>query len=216
MEHEVAVKSHAVERYFLGEMMPEEQDAFEEHFFVCDLCAREVRAASDFIQSTKSIFVDPGVKAKRDRNWLSWIRPVFSYRPAYAAVATACLAVMAYQNTRVIPALKAPQAITSSIILEGNTRSALPKLHEGDPARIEMPWDRGGAAFVELRRDSHVISKGAVKAPPRNQPLDVYFPGDLEPGRYSVVVRALDSGRLGPEVMEGDFDVVPPQSVMGR
>ena len=42
-EHQAAVKSMAAERYVLGEMEPDERDAFEEHFFDCVECANDVR-----------------------------------------------------------------------------------------------------------------------------------------------------------------------------
>jgi len=216
MEHELAVKNQAVERYFLGEMTPEEKEAFEEHYFLCELCADDVRAVSSFIENSKAVFKEPHFAPKMARSWTAWLRPAFTYSPAYATLAAVCLIGMGYERFRVIPALEAPQSISSGVILEGNTRSALPKMREGDAARFEMPWDRGGPAYVELRKDAHVISGGAVKAPAHDQPLDVYFPVDLEPGRYSLVVRALDSGRPGPEVMEGDFDVVPPEINVAR
>ena len=207
MEHEIAVQTQAVERYFLGELTPEEREAFEQHFFVCDSCAADVRAASAFIENAKGVFSETKARSPQP-SWLAWLRPAFSFAPAYAAVAALCLIFVGYDTFHVIPELKAPQSLPSGVILEGHTRSELPKLHEGETARFEMPWDRGGPAFVELRRDSHVISRGAVKAPPPAQPLDVYFPVELEPGRYSVVVRALEDGRPGPEVMDSDFDVV--------
>ena len=216
MDHELAVKNQAVERYFLGEMTPEEKDAFEEHYFVCDLCAADVKAASIFIENSKAVFKEPHRGAMKAGSWLAWLRPAFSYSPAYAALALVCLLGAGYERFRVIPALKAPQTLGPGVILEGNTRSALPKMHEGDPTVFHMPWDRGGPAYVELRKDARVISSGPVRAPAHDQPLDVFIPGELEPGRYSVVVRALDSGRPGPEVMEGDFDVVPPETNVAR
>jgi len=216
MEHELAVNSQAVERYFLGEMTPEEKEDFEAHYFVCDLCAADVKAASIFIENSKSVFQERQFGAKKSSSWLGWLRPMLSYSPAYAALAMVCLIGAGYERFRVVPALKAPQSLGPGVILEGNTRSALPKMHEGDSTVFHMPWDRGGPAYVELRKDAHVISSGPVKAPPHDQPLDVYIPGELEPGRYSLVVRALDSGRPGPEVMEGDFDVVPPETNAAR
>src|SRR5260221_4650415 len=43
MEHAEATESMAAERYLLGEMTPEDRDAFEEHFFGCGACATDVR-----------------------------------------------------------------------------------------------------------------------------------------------------------------------------
>src|SRR5436305_15330434 len=43
MEHSEATDTMAAERYLLGEMTPEDRDAFEEHFFDCSDCAADVR-----------------------------------------------------------------------------------------------------------------------------------------------------------------------------
>ena len=201
MDHEVALKNQAVERYFLGEMKPDERDAFEEHFFLCESCSEDVQATSAFLDNARS-----ALKVRRDwpqpaREKRPWFRPSF----AFASVAALCLAFIGYQNVAVIPALKAPQALTAGVILDGATRSALPALHEREALHFQMPWDRGGPAFVELRSGSKVLSSGSIAEPAPHQPLDVYFPGKLKPGRYRVEARPLPDG----QPIENDFDVIP-------
>src|SRR5713226_6939319 len=56
MDHEIAVRLQAAERYLLDEFSPEERREFEEHFFGCRECAEEVRAASIFSANTKAVF----------------------------------------------------------------------------------------------------------------------------------------------------------------
>ncbi len=218
MEHELAVKNQAVERYFLGEMPPGEQNEFEEHYFSCALCAEDVRATATFLERAKPLLASPLLadplrkdagKSKPERasspGWFAWLHPSV----AYAAGLLACAGLIGYQNFEVIPKLEAPQSIGPAVPLDGATRSAGPKLRAGTPLDFELPWDRGGAAFVELRHGSSVIESGAVAAPAPHQPLDVYFPAKLNPGHYAVAVRALDEGRPGQELMENEFDVVP-------
>lgn len=201
MDHEVALKNQAVERYFLGEMEPEERDAFEEHFFQCESCSGDVQATSAFLDNARAVL-------KERRNWprpAREKRPWFRPSVAFASLAAMCLVFIGYQNVTVIPALKAPQSLTTGVILDGATRSALPALHEGEALHFQMPWDRGGPAFVELRSGSKVLSSGPVAEPGPKQPLDVYFPGKLTPGRYRVVARPLHDG----QAIENDFDVIP-------
>ena len=40
MEHEQATATLAAERYILNELTAAEREAFEEHYFVCERCAR--------------------------------------------------------------------------------------------------------------------------------------------------------------------------------
>ena len=204
MDHELAIQKQAVERYILDEMEPAEREAFEEHYFLCELCADDVRATSAFAEEARAIFKEGRPWPKPARSWWSWKMPSF----AFAGAAALCLIVIGYQNLEVIPGLKAPQSLTPGVIFDGATRSALPVLHEGEALHFQMPWERGGPALVELRRDSQTLSKGTVAAPALNQPLEVYFPGKLGPGRYKVVVRAVKDGQPALESIENEFDVI--------
>ena len=204
MDHEFAIQNQAVERYILGEMQPQEREAFEEHFFLCESCAGDVQATSAFAEEAKVIF--------RERpHWREPARARFSWIPsfAFAAVTAMCLMVIGYQNFDVIPGLKAPQSITSGLIFDGATRSSAPVLREGEALHFQLPWDRGGPAFVELLHGARKLSAGTVAAPAANQPLDVYFPGKLSPGRYSVIVHPLKGAQAGPESIENEFEVTP-------
>ena len=208
MNHEVATKTQAVERYLLGEMPLEERDAFEEHYFACQDCAEEVRAGWALTRDFKSVLRE-GIPPRKPV-WGSWLKlPVLV--PACAAMFLAV--VVGYQNLEVMPGLKAPRAIGSAVILDGQTRSGLPKVNAGDPLRFQMALD-GVTAADQLRVEldgaaGQTIQAGNVPAPPPRQPLDVYFPGTLQPGRYAVVIRETPSGR---EVARSSFEIVAKES----
>ncbi len=104
MEHEFAVNNQAVERYFLGEMPPGEQNEFEEHYFSCALCAEDVRATAAFLERAKPLLKEAGrerPQGARSGGWLGWLHPSM----AYAAGLLACAGLIGYQNFAVIPAL---------------------------------------------------------------------------------------------------------------
>ena len=77
MEHEESAESMAVERYLLNEMLPEEREAFEEHFFGCATCAADLRAG---------VAVAEGVRGERRRVETPTPRKT-AYWPAVAAAA---------------------------------------------------------------------------------------------------------------------------------
>jgi len=206
MDHQLAVTNQAAERYVLGDMSQEERDAFEEHFFTCASCADDVRATSEFAASAKAIFQEKPDWAKpARRRWVRWSVPSL----AWAGATAVCLLLIGYQNLAVFPELKGPRSLTSNLIFDGATRSALPTLHQNEALHFQMPWDQGGPALVELRRDSRTLSSGRVEAPPPNQPLEVYFPNKLKPGRYNVIVRALQNGQPTQQSIENLFEVIP-------
>ena len=206
MDHEVARTSHAVERYLLGEMPSSERDDFEEHYFECTECAGEIRSASATMRDMKQALRD--LESRRrvsSPGWLSWLRPQVMV-PTFAALALAV--VVGYQNTVVMPDLKAPRSMGTAVILDGQTRGAA-TLHGHDPLRFltAVEGDTGGQVYVEVTSaPGTVVRKGEVAAPAPNRPLDVYFPGALSAGHYHLVVRATPGGR---ELSRSSFEIVP-------
>src|ERR1700722_1045049 len=100
MDHEEAVRQNATERYLLDELDPEQRDQFEEHFFDCQDCAIDVRAAAMFVEHSKQILAEPPAaspareaRPEPPKKWFGWLRPAF----AVSAMAL-LLAFVGYQN----------------------------------------------------------------------------------------------------------------------
>lgn len=206
MDHEVAAKTHAIERYLLGEMPGSERDAFEEHYFACAECAAEIRSASELTREMKAALRDLQSRRKASPpGWLSWFRaPVLV--PTFVALSLAI--VVGYQNLAVLPDLEAPRSMASALILDGRTRGDAPQLKIGAPLRFTTAVD--GAASARLRVEilgssGSAVRKGEVAAPGSGSALDVYFPGRLSAGRYELVVR---DGEGGKELAMSAFEVI--------
>src|SRR5258708_18273126 len=56
MDHHLAVKSRACEKYLLGELSPDLRDAYEEHYFSCTECATQLRMAAELVGAAQQIF----------------------------------------------------------------------------------------------------------------------------------------------------------------
>ncbi len=200
MDHEAAQHTHAVDRYLQAEMTEAERDEFEDHYFTCVLCADEVRAGFLFKENAKVVLREPAAE-RRDWWRLPFLVPAFT---------TAALAVVVlFQNAVTLPALRAPQSLATAVILDGATRDSLPRLREGEPLRFQMAVDGAPAAghlLVELANESGaVLRSGEIPVPPANHPLDVFFPGKLNPGRYALVIRA---GEPRTELVRNLFRIV--------
>src|SRR4051812_48059393 len=185
MDHEVAAKTQAVERYLLGEMPASERDTFEEHYFACADCAEEVRSGSELTRELKAALGElPSRPPVLSPSWSSWFRmPVLV--PTFAALAMAV--VVGYQNLAVLPDLKAPRSMVSAVILDGRTRGDVPSIHAGQPLRFVTAVEGATVSrlFVELAdRAGSAVRSGEIAAPPAGGPLDVCFPGTLAAGRY--------------------------------
>jgi hypothetical protein len=137
MNHSLSIETKAAERYLLGELLPKERDAFEQHFFECPQCASDVCAGSALAHGVHSFFSEvPVARGRPIRQttataWRSWF--VF---PASvpAAAAFALLAFTAYQNAILLPGLhqvvaeSARPRLLPSAVLVPASRSALPSV----------------------------------------------------------------------------------------
>jgi methionine-rich copper-binding protein CopC len=214
MDHDTAIQTNASERYVARDLSSSEREEFEEHFSDCTRCMDDVSMASIFAANARAVFRDRALArpASRSAAWLDWLfaRPL----PAFAAMAFAVF--IGYQNLMVIPGMKAPRSVVASVSLDGETRAALPQVHAGEALRVQMPFDQAAAAgklTAELTDTlGNRLSRGPVAAPQANQPLDLYFPVKLMPGRYTVVVRAEQPGRPPQELARSSFEVTSQET----
>jgi hypothetical protein len=220
MDHNLASETYAAERYLLGEMPLEERDEFEEHFFSCRVCGEDVQTASVFIANAKALFrerdlqTSPALKnAKlwRDwlkRDWIGWLRLPVTV-PTFAALALA--AIVGYQNGVVIPGLRTPLSVGSPLVFDGETRSSVPRQSEDMPLHFQMllsgPTDSARVALQVTGANGRMARSGFVESPGLNRLLDVYFPGTLRAGRYTLIVRTDQGGKPGPELGRGQFEI---------
>ena len=91
MDHSEVVRQKLTERYLLNELEGEQRDQFEEHFFDCPECALDIRAGSEFVESSKVILAEPAEqaapagRASREpvrSGRLPWTSPRWSSPPA--------------------------------------------------------------------------------------------------------------------------------------
>lgn len=67
MDHQAALDQHLTEKYLLGELGDAEAAEFEEHFFECEICAKDVVQASRFAANLKAVL--------REENTALEVRP---------------------------------------------------------------------------------------------------------------------------------------------
>jgi hypothetical protein len=138
MNHDEAIREQAVERYLLGELAGDARARFEEHFFDCTLCAADLKAGVAFVDALR---VEPqaAVSPQRDirlvpkRAAVPWLRPWLV--PALAA----SLLVVAYQNIRVLPAMRRAEAVAQAPAVMNNVVLANMDARGGEVAKLAAP-----------------------------------------------------------------------------
>ena len=84
MDHDLAVKSQACEKYLLGELSPDLRDAYEEHYFSCAECATQLRMAAELIGASQQILLQrrhaaAAAPAMREPGmWFAMLRPALA------------------------------------------------------------------------------------------------------------------------------------------
>jgi|SRR5271165_758033 len=207
MDHNAVVRQKMTERYLLNELDPEARDEFEEHFFDCQECARDIRAGSEFVEQSKIVLAEspeqfPVHAAVRESNpisrgWLAWLRPAL-----VAPLLAILLVVVGYQNLVTYPKLKAelvqPRVLAWASVALGTRGASL--------ATIAVPEGMGFLLFVRIPPDGTYASytadlynpKGSLEwsltfqANPGQDQWPVQIPGtSRESGTYKVSVRGV-------------------------
>jgi hypothetical protein len=221
MDHNEAIRLMAAEKYLLGELTPESCEQFEEHFFDCQECARDVRAGAAFVEHSKVLLAAPAIEpsqivgAGRRGAWLRWLRPAF----VVTALAV-LLAVIGYQNLVMYSKLKgvvdAPRILASASLINANTRGAgktVVSTLRGEPFLlfVDIPGEARFSAYVAELYGPTGKSEWSLAIPAETTkdavPIRVP-PGQHGAGMYTLVVRSVDpAGKNLSEIGRYPFEL---------
>lgn len=214
MDHDEAIRTHAAERYLLGELSEQEQEAFEVHYFECGHCAEEVRLGEVFRANAASVLADwapserSATSPDRRMGWAEFWA-MFRQRPVLAAACGLLLAFtsfFAYRGLVVVPQLQgelaratSPQPF-ASLFLSASSRGAEQVIEApaGQPL-LGLSWDVPPDLRFESYRwvftsqsgEKEYITTAEAPAPPESA-IHVLVPAyGLPAGRYVLTIRGL-------------------------
>jgi hypothetical protein len=224
MDHNEAVRLQAVEKYVLGELPQNLRDEYEEHFFDCEECAADVRAAAAFVDVSREILRTEREKLGEKKatsvgaEWLRWFRPIIAV-PAFAAL----LLVIGYQSLVTIPKAKeaaassASQILFSSHSLRGvNTageegRTLLIRPDEAFFLDFDFVPTHSFSSYIAQLEDAggRVLLRSKIADGSANQEAHLPIPaGMLHPGKY-VLAYYGDPGASGKINRQNDAGRLP-------
>ena len=225
MEHREAVERGLAERYVLGDLSDPEREAFEEHFFDCPECAREVRLCAEVLANVRALVRE---RESGPRGWM--VRVLHSPALARAAIAASVvlLALTFYLGRVRLPALerqlaelRAPQPYAAYFV-RPVVRGEEQKLTLPAGARFlglaaDLPPGAAYSAYhCELRDDGgRTVASVVVPAPPDPAaPVHLLAPRSaLRSGRYTLIVSGADPGRAPVELARFHFTLdIKPES----
>lgn len=219
MTHDQAVGTLATERYVLGEMSGEDRQAFEDHFFACDICAEDLRVAAAMVHGAKAGFAAttasaPGLSIDSQ----SPAREAAWYRSAVLpwAAAAALAAVTTYQSfwivrspvrgaipVAIVPVTLRPASRGAEAVVPVPSESALVSL----AIEINEPADSGHVAYALRTADGRPAVSGRAAAPAPGTPLLLLIPSKTLAGSMHYVLSVRDAGSSSRLLGEYRFEV---------
>lgn len=197
MDHGEAERIGAAERYFLGELPPDDRDAFEAHFFGCAACAGEVRSLASFLEGARE-----RLAARPAPRWaFRW--------PSLALAASLLLALgtAGYQAGVVVPRLESQLGAYRAV---RQVPSFFLSVSRSEPQTVSLTrQDR--EVVLALSRSSiqsfasyecelsdgggKAVSRSRLPAPPQAEELQVLVPtSGLSPGPYVLRLSGVEAG----------------------
>ena len=209
MNHEQAVRGQAVERYVLGELTPEERDAFEGHYFDCSHCFEQVKLSAQFLHHAHEV-LDP----EPEKGWLAAMlgdlrRPV----AAFATAALACaIGIGIFQQVQIAD-LKRPR-IEASFFLPATQKGAEKSISVSRKSPLSLTVDFTPAAEFTSYRAQIIAESGKLKYTFPVRPSENAYSvtigllaGNLDAGKYTVVIEGLGRDGTPTKVGSGSFDL---------
>jgi hypothetical protein len=226
MDHNLAADTQAVELYLLGDMPPVERDDFEEHYFTCEVCGREIRAAARFRANARELLREPeGLQPQTESRAIWWRMPAFL--PMAAALLLVSV-VAVYQAGFEIPSLKRDLATrvppvaeaVATIPLESVSRGPesgkskvvqIPRTSSHVRLTFDMITDENPPAYeCTVASGNKTIAIQKLEPPKAGAlpDLDLY-PQSLAPGHYEITVRPLpNAGSTASIPLKYDLDII--------
>jgi hypothetical protein len=200
MNHDLAVKSQACEKYLLGELSPDLRDAYEEHYFSCAECATQLRIAAELISAGQRIFAEapaalphPRSVQKSGGDWLHWFRPQFAI-PVLAGL----LFVVGYQNLVMIPRLQqsqAPRVLPMYSLISANTRGETVPVFAAQPNQpfglyVDIPVDPECSNYRVSVQDpsGKTILSSSLDSTQAQKTQVLFINPDKNSGKYTLVI----------------------------
>jgi len=208
MDHNLAIKNNAAERYLLGELNEVEIEEYEEHYFSCPMCAQEVKLGSEFIDHAREVLKTDFIPEPKpvpsrsitwgQRFWHSMLQP----GPAFAVIALAVLGGFNVYQSTVIRDLKQPEIVASEdVFRSGRTIEADWVVQARRNAAVHISFEIPVAEYTSYQVDvldqsgkSKLSKPIDVSAKQANDTINMRFPqGVLEAGKYTLVIQGVNS-----------------------
>ena len=216
LNHTEAAKTHAVERYLLGEMNQDERMTFEDHYFNCRICSVDVSDGMQMISAGR-VVVREDVPQKTNvvplpSRWKRW------FPAAAAAALIASLLGNGLQFTRTAELREELAREQAPAVVQLHTLELAQKRGAAEPTTvpadhildfdIQIDESPDAVSYVAEVHDSSgkVRNRLGISRDTAKEPVTLRT-GNLPAGRYELVIRGVRKDGKSFEVASGRFVV---------
>jgi len=229
VDHTHACETHAVERYLLGELLADDAEDFERHYFECRECEAAVEAGGLFIANTRAVFAEekpraaekpsleplprtgsqPPRKTFLDALAALWRQPAFGLTAA-AAILFGSIAL--YQGAVLIPnarggadsARALPAFLLNSAARGETTPVTVPAGTVSFALAVDLPPGAQFPKYLCTLSEGGRTVFGITSPPPRSgQPITILAPvKGLRAGNAELTVSGLRADGKQPEKVD--------------
>src|SRR5581483_2104439 len=180
MDHETAVHTDAVGRYYLKELSEIESEAFEDHVVECSACAEDLRSLTIFAANAKAIFREASeapkavatATAARTPRWLDRLRPRWSPVFALSAAANAILLLGLTYEITTLARFRTPRTLTTIAAARAEKGGTVAAVHQGETSVLvlfDLPERRAPKYAYQLSTGGSVVREGLVRSPEQRE-----------------------------------------------
>lgn len=212
MKHEEALKTSAVERYLLGQMVEDERAIFEEHYFDCRVCAADITDGTRLMVVGQAVVKGEPPNVVQVRRWFEWAPAAAAASLVFGLLGTGIgyrVAQVQYRPATelVQPPIQIPTGVYRGGDVEEVPVEEVPIVHAGDDVEFVVKSDGDAASYdAVIVCGGKIQSRHGISRDMAADPITLRL-GELPAGRCALVIEGVRKDGSRFKITESPFEV---------
>jgi hypothetical protein len=207
MEHEDAIKTNAVERYLLDQMVEDERAIFEEHYFDCRVCAADITDGTRMMVVGQAVVKGEPPIVVPFRRWFEWAPVAAAASLVFGLLGTGIGYRVAQVQYRPATELVQPPIQIDTAVFRAGTVEEVPVVRAGDEVKFDVQPDNDAASYdAAIVCGEKIQSRHGISREMAADAITLRL-GELPLGRCELVIEGVRKDGNRFEITESPFEV---------